>query len=134
MRTDQGTEFTLVATMQRYLASQRMHQECDPVLQTTSRQNHRAERIWPEVNARINYSVKAVLVLMEDEEVINMRNEVHNFCVSWVTIQVVASAVTAFVRAWNSHRLPGGIPNELAVRTRQISPLLPQLVPFVQDR
>ena len=136
VRTDQGTEFTLVATMQRYLASQRMHQERDPVLQTTSRQNHRAERIWPEVNARINYPLKAVLVLMEDEEVISMRNEVHKFCVSWVTIQVVAPAVTTFVRAWNSHRLPGrngGIPNELAVCIRQISPLLPQFVPSVSE-
>ena len=55
VRTDQGTEFTLV---QRYLASQHMHQEHDPVLQTTSRQNHRVERIWLEVNARINSQVR----------------------------------------------------------------------------
>ena len=90
-----------------------MHQDHDPVLKTTSRQNHRAERIWPEVNARINYPVKAVLVCMEDEEVISMRNEVHKFCVLWVTIQVVAPAIPAFIHSWNSHKLPGqngGIP------------------------
>ena len=89
------------------LASHRIHQELEPILQTTSRQNHRVERIWPEVNARINYPVKAVLVLMEDEEVISMNNEMHKFCVSWVTIKVIATAITTFVGAWNSHRVPG---------------------------
>ena len=74
VRTDQGTEFTLIATVQRHLSIYRMHQGREPVLQTTSRQNHRAERLWPEVNARINYPVKTVLVVMEEEEVINMRN------------------------------------------------------------
>ena len=66
-RTDCGTEFVLIATIQQYLASHRVHQEWVPVLQITSRHNHRVERIWPEVNARINYPVKALLVRMEDE-------------------------------------------------------------------
>ena len=73
---------------------------------------------------------------MEEEEVINMRNEMHRFCVSWVTIQVIAPAITVFVRAWNSHRLPGrngGIPHELADRTRQIRTLLPAQVPSASE-
>ena len=76
VRTDHGTEFTLVATVQWHLSGNRNHQDREPILQTTSRQNHRAEKLWPKFNARINYPVKAVLVGME-EEVINMRSELH---------------------------------------------------------
>ena len=68
---------------------------------------------------------------MEVEEVINMRNEVHRFCVSWVTIRVIAPAILSFVHAWNAHRLPGrngGVPNVLAARTRRICTLLPMQV------
>lgn len=103
LRSDHGTEFSLAATIQNHLASRHIHQQRLPTLQTTFRQNHRAERIWPEVNSHINYPVKAVLVEMENEDVIDMKNETHKFCVSWVTIQVITSPVAAFVRAWNSH-------------------------------
>ena len=40
--------------------------------------------------------------------------------------------ITTFVRAWNSHTLPGrngGIPYELAAHTRQTRMFLLQLVP-----
>ena len=50
LRSDHGTEFTLVSTIQQYLSAHHVHQQRLHVLQTTSRQNHRAERIWPEVN------------------------------------------------------------------------------------
>ena len=104
LRSDHGTEFVLIATVQNYLAHYRVNQQRLPVLQTTSRQNHRAERIWPEINSRVNYPIKSVLVRMEAEELIDMRNK---FSVSWVTIRVIASPVAAFVSAWNSHTVPG---------------------------
>ena len=122
--------------MQEHLSAHRVHQRRLPVFQTTSRENHRAERIWPEVNIRINYPVKSVLVMMENEEVIDMRNANHKFAVSRVTIRVVLSPILAFIRAWNSHRIPGqngGIPNVLAEVTSQISALNPSLVPFVSE-
>lgn len=136
LRSDYGTEFALVAIIQNHLSSYRVHQNRVSTLQTTSRQNHRAERIWPEINSGINYPVKALLVQMENEEVIDMRNETHKFCVSWVTIHVIESAIAAFVRAWNSHTIPcqaGGVPNMLAEMTRQITALNPLQVPSVQE-
>ena len=30
------------------------------------------ERIWPQVNSRVNYPIKRVLITMEEEEVIDM--------------------------------------------------------------
>ena len=129
-----GTEFALVSTMQQYLAHHCVNQQRLPVLQTTSRQNHTAERLRPEVNSRVNYPIKAVLVRMEAVELIDMRNDLHKFSVLWVTIHVVASPVAAFINVWNSHTIPGrngGIPDILASRTCRIHGLYPSQVPSV---
>ena len=61
-RLDHDTEFVLVVAAQQYLAGQRLWQDRHPVLQSTSRQNHRLERMWPEVTQRINYPVKRILL------------------------------------------------------------------------
>ena len=58
---DHGTEFALVTSVQQGLSNFRGNPHRHPVLQSMSRQNHRAERIWPEINSRINYPVKRVL-------------------------------------------------------------------------
>lgn len=132
VRVDHGTEFTLVATAQEHLAHFRQSHHHQPILQSTSRHNHRAERIWPEVNQRINYPVKRVLVDMENNEDIHMSNEVTKFCVSWVTIHVMQDAINTFVQSWNNHRIPGGrggIPLNLASRANRVTPLHATSIP-----
>ena len=136
LRCDHGTEFCLIGTVQEYLSSYRVNQQRLSVMQTTSRQNHRVERIWPEVNSRINYPIKAVLASMEEANIIDMRNNTHRFAVSWVGIQVAAPPIRAFVDAWNAHSIPGrqgGIPNRLAANTCQINALLPAQVPSTHE-
>lgn len=103
VRMDHGTEFVLVITVQQFLSPLRVLQACHPALQNTSRQNHRAERLWSEVNRRINYPVKHILVSMEEEEVIDMTDDLNKFFVSWVAIKVISPAVGRFARSWNSH-------------------------------
>ena len=85
VRVDHGTEFTLIITAQQYLSNCQLNQSREPVLQSLSCQNHRAERIWPEVNQRINYPIKRLLITMENNEEISMGDEVTRFCISWVT-------------------------------------------------
>ncbi len=88
------------------------------------------------MNSRINYPIKAVLVQMEQTEVIDMRNDVHKFAVSWVTIRLISSPLHTFIQSWNCHTIPGrngGIPNNLAVATRQIIPLQTSVVPSVVE-
>ena len=102
---------------QQHLAQHRQWQDRHPVLQSTSRQNHGMERLWPEINQRINYPVKRVLVQMEGNDELDMTNSTTKFCVSWVTIHIIKSSVHSFIASWNAHRIPGsrgGVPNTLA--------------------
>ena len=48
VRLDHGSEFVLVITAQQHLSNHRQWQDCHPVLQSISCQNHRVERMWPE--------------------------------------------------------------------------------------
>ena len=134
VRVDHGTEFALVVSTQQSLAHLQRNQYSHPhsVLQSTSRQNHRTERMWPEVNQRINYPVKRILTMMESNGEIDMEDEITKYCVSYVTIAVISNAINDFVSAWNYHRIPGnagGIPLVLARMTNQVTCLNPQQIP-----
>ena len=90
-----------------------------------------AKRIWSEINQRINYPLKWILVDMESSGEISMGDDTTKFCVSWVTICVMESAIKDFINAWNCHRIPGrngGIPNKLALESR-VSGVPPCIVP-----
>lgn len=67
--------------------------------------------IWVEVNSRVNYPVKTVLLEMVEDELINMENELHKFCVSWFSIRVLAVGINLFVASWNNHPIPGILAN-----------------------
>ena len=53
--------------------------------------------MWLEVNQRVNYPVKRVLVEMESNGEIDMTDDVVKFCVSWTTISIIRSAIRNFV-------------------------------------
>ena len=136
LQFDCGTEFSLICTVQEHLSHLRVHQQCQATCQRTSQQNHPAERVWLEIYSQVNYPVKAVLISMENEQMIDMKNPLHKFSVSWVTIKVIASPIQSLIKAWNHHRIPGqtwGVPNILAELTTQIRPLHLSNVPSVSD-
>ena len=70
-------------------------------------QNLPIERIWVEVNSRVNYPIKRVLVEMDNNNIINMEDEIDRFCVSSVSSLVASFGVTRVVSAWNEHSIPG---------------------------
>ena len=90
---DHETKFVLVTTVQQFLAHMRVPGDRHSVLRSLSRHNHRTERLWPEVNARINCPVKRILVRMEESQQIDMTDGLTKFSVSWVTLTVIANCV-----------------------------------------
>jgi len=72
----------------------------------TYTQNHTIERIWLEVNRRVNYPLKAVLVEMADHGQLVLDDPVHQYCMSWISIQVANVGVSLFISSWNQHPIP----------------------------
>ena len=77
-----------------------------PLILTVS-QNHMVERIWVEVNARVNYPIKTVLIDMMESGDFSLDNDCDKFCVSWFAIKVAAVGIELFVASWNEHPIPG---------------------------
>ena len=77
------------------------------------------ERLWVEVNSRINYPVKRVLVEMENYGEINMTDSLHKYYVSWVSIEVLVRGAQTFIRSWNSHTIPGKLSIYIAIYTEK---------------
>ena len=51
------------------------------------------ERLWSEVNSRVNYPIKSVLVDMLQHGQFSLDNTIHFYCVSWLTRKVAAVGV-----------------------------------------
>ena len=73
----------------------------------SSLQNHCVERIWVEINARVNYPIKNCLVALQASGSIDMDCPHEKFCVSWFTIRVASIGIALAVDAWNDHTIPG---------------------------
>ena len=64
-------------------------------------------RKWPEINQRVLYPIKAIPADLENQLEINMYDPVTQFCVSFVTMNVVEIGIQRVVGAWSSHPLNG---------------------------
>ena len=70
-------------------------------------QNHTVERIWPEINQRVNYPIKSALVELVDSDSLNMEDSIAKFCTSSLCLLLADIGVTQVVESWNAHRIPG---------------------------
>ena len=69
-------------------------------------QNNLIERIWVEVNARVNYPIKAIMNEMVHTNVVDISDDSTKFCVSWVLCRVSEYGLRIFVNSWNYHTIP----------------------------
>ena len=81
VRVDHGREFYLCLAVQEHLSEFRSNTQRTPTVQSSSRMNLVIERLWPEINMRVNYPIKTALNSMVAEDLVSMDNEddVHRF-------------------------------------------------------
>ena len=65
------------------------------------------ERVWVEVNSRVNYSLKEALNDLVEANAIDLDDEAVKFSVSWVTMRVARAGLRIMMDAFNNRRIPG---------------------------
>ena len=106
VRVDGGKEFVLCCHVQEFLRDQRRNTTIDPFKSTKSTDNNIIERMWVEVNSRVNYPVKSALNQFVRDGKLDMASEETKFAISWVTCRVSNVGLKRFVEAWNHHSVP----------------------------
>ncbi|XP_048064222.1 uncharacterized protein LOC125278871 isoform X1 [Megalobrama amblycephala] len=106
LRVDHGKEFYLSLYMQERLSEYRHNQQRAPYLQTQSTRNHTVERMWPEINNRVNYPLKEALIQLQDQEAIDMEDSLTRFCTSNLSGQMCQIGINRFVHSCNAQRTP----------------------------
>lgn len=61
--------------------------------------------MWSEINSRVNYPVKSVLVEMIEKGQLNIEDPLQLFCMSWLSIRVCFAGIELFVKSWNFHTM-----------------------------
>jgi hypothetical protein len=136
IRMDHGTEFCLCIFVQELLKRYRFDQSRNPWRQTASTSNYVAERMWPEVNKRVNYPIKRQLCVIEAQEDIDFADPLVKFSVSWVTMFVAKDALQHMTDSWNYHRIPGPngcVPIQNMEQTAHTAHLAPEVIPTVSE-
>ena len=95
VRVDGGQEFNLVCHIQEYVRDRRRNTAINFFKSTKSTDNNIIERMWVEVNKRINYPIKNALEQFATGGLINMTQDNAKFAVSWVSCRVAKVWFTA---------------------------------------
>ena len=85
---DGGQEFNLVCHIQEYLRDQRREPAIDPFKSTKSTDNSIIERIWVDVNSRVNHTIKNALGQFATDGLIDMSQDHVKLAVSSVSCPV----------------------------------------------
>uniref|UniRef100_A0A1X7TJY3 Integrase core domain-containing protein n=1 Tax=Amphimedon queenslandica TaxID=400682 RepID=A0A1X7TJY3_AMPQE len=137
IRVDCGREWYLMLFINQMFAHLRTSTTKEPHLQSSSKLNHTIERIWVEVNSRVNYPIKQALMDLVESDLINTEDPIHKYCISWFIIQVASIGTSIFVNSWNEHPIPGhkngiirrGVPNVLMKQSSNAKRINPNLLP-----
>ena len=124
VRVDGGKEFVLICHMQDFMRDKRHNTSIDPFKSTKSTENNIIERMWVEVNSRVNYPLKSAFNFFVQNGDIDMTSEETKYAVSWVACHVSNVGLERFIKAWNHHSVPKkGKPIALMQQNNQIVPI-----------
>ena len=121
IRLDHGTEFNLLEHMQNSLSSMRVECGHQAVLRTQSKLNLRIERLWFDINERVNYPIKIAMQDLVNEDQLDLGDELHKLVLSHILVPLASKGMEIVVNSWNLRvveknrhsRLPAGVPAEL---------------------
>ena len=134
LRVDHGREFYLILFIQEKLRETRGNPDVVPYRQTPSTQNHIIERIWVEVNQRVSYPLKRILIRMTETNLLNMQCDMSKHCIHKFIMEVAKVGLSRFIDSWNAHRIPNhGIPNDLQIQCNGTTSIHPQEIPLGDD-
>jgi hypothetical protein len=93
------------------------------------------ERTWHEINQRVVYLIKEILVEYTMRSLIDNENQTLMNILGILVRKLVTQGMNIFVLSWNHHRIRGpckGIPEELATHS-PITPLPESEIPEIVD-
>lgn len=77
-----------------------------------------AERIWPEINSRVNYPIKSALMSIEESGIICIDDPLHKFSVSHCTTRVASAGAETAIAAWNDQSIPSELKWNMQLLTK----------------
>ncbi len=93
IRTDHGREFFLMHFVQDKLKDFRFNTQRTPFVQTSSRQNRVIERVWHEINQRVIYRLKKILVELFQMSMIDTDIPIDKFVIGYCVRKLVTIGV-----------------------------------------
>jgi hypothetical protein len=93
IQTDHGREFFLMHFVQEQLKENRFDTSRTPSVTTSSRQNRVFERVWHEINQRVIYRLKELLVDLYQRSLIDCDLPIDKFLIGYCVRGLVTIGV-----------------------------------------
>ena len=65
------------------------------------------KRFWPEVNNRVNYPIKRILIEIDNNQIIHMEDEVVKYWISAFSCMDSSYGLRQLVSSWDMHLIAG---------------------------
>ena len=127
IRSDLGEENVAVW---RFMVEQ--HGSTSSVITGSSAHNERIERLWHDVYRCVVSIFYEMFSTLEHDEKLNRDNETDLYCLHFVFLPRINSALDSFIESWNNHRIStenNMTPNQLYIKgalEQNMTPRMPQ--------
>ena len=127
VRSDLGGEN---ADVWRYMVEQ--HSDSSAIITGASTHNQRVERLWRDVFRCVSVLFYETFYKMEEEGTLDSINQLDLFCLRFVFLKRINSALDSFVESWNNHPVSSArnmTPNQLFIQGAIEQNLVPLCTP-----